>query len=410
MELSITHSGEFAELAVRGRLDAYWSNALASALDDLVRDGHHRIRLTMAEVAYMSSGGIRVLLKFHKQLQRINGALVVSQASEAVRSVLELAGLQVLLRAHEAPPSDAASGRSQQVERDGVGFEMYAGRSDARLTCRAIGAPERLRQSGFAHCQSVRFAAPAFGIGLGAFGSDFDDCQGRFGEFLAAGGAAACLPTDGRNVADYVVTAGALVPELRVLYALVCEGAMAHMLRFEHSPEAHAVALPQLVRAALDLAEVDIAGLVMVGESAGLIGAALRRSPVAGPSAGDFFRHPDVRERLSYSPEHAFPRSLALVVGIAARIAPPPPLAPFLRPLGPGGDLHGHFHAAAFSYHPLQKGAIELAPVARGLFEGEQLQGVMHLIGDDRPGAGVGQSEFVRGACWIGRIAEIATE
>jgi len=41
------------------------------------------------------------------------------------------------------------------------------------------------------------------------------------------------------------------------------------------------------------------------------------------------------------------------------------------------------------------------------LFEAETLQGVLHLLNDDREITGAGQSEFVRGACWIGPITEV---
>jgi hypothetical protein len=43
------------------------------------------------------------------------------------------------------------------------------------------------------------------------------------------------------------------------------------------------------------------------------------------------------------------------------------------------------------------------------LFEVENLQGVLHLLNDERE-SGAGQSEFLRGACWIGSIAEISAE
>jgi hypothetical protein len=38
------------------------------------------------------------------------------------------------------------------------------------------------------------------------------------------------------------------------------------------------------------------------------------------------------------------------------------------------------------------------------LFEGENLQSVMHLVSDDREISGAGESEFVRGACWFSPI------
>ena len=85
-------------------------------------------------------------------------------------------------------------------------------------------------------------------------------------------------------------------------------------------------------------------------------------------------------------------------------------LSPVLRPLGPKPDLSGHFHAAAFTYRPVQKGEINLKDTVRSLFETQSLQGVLHLLGDDRSIAGAGESEFVRGAFWVGPISEISTE
>ena len=70
----------------------------------------------------------------------------------------------------------------------------------------------------------VTYPSATFGFGLGAFGHGFEDAQTRFGEFLAVGGSAAYLPTDGTNVPDFMVSSGKLVPEMNVLYGLRCEG------------------------------------------------------------------------------------------------------------------------------------------------------------------------------------------
>jgi len=70
----------------------------------------------------------------------------------------------------------------------------------------------------------------------------------------------------------------------------------------------------------------------------------------------------------------------------------------------------GHFHAAALSYRPLMKGTIDLNATVTTLFETQTLQGVLHLLTDDRLASGPQQSEFVRGACWIGTASEIECE
>jgi hypothetical protein len=39
------------------------------------------------------------------------------------------------------------------------------------------------------------------------------------------------------------------------------------------------------------------------------------------------------------------------------------------------------------------------------LFDADRLLGVLHLLHDDRGPAGAGETEVVRGACWVGPIA-----
>ena len=64
----------------------------------------------MKEVEYVSSAGIRVLFQTYKQLKEIHGTFAVSEPSEAVRSVLELAGVAELLF-EKAPSGDVQSSR-----------------------------------------------------------------------------------------------------------------------------------------------------------------------------------------------------------------------------------------------------------------------------------------------------------
>ena len=97
MEITKQSAGQFTELVIKGRLDGYWADHLTSALEDVVRGGADHVRLNLAGVSYISSMGIRVLLKVYQQLNGINGALVVSNPSEPVKRVLEMMHLGKLL-------------------------------------------------------------------------------------------------------------------------------------------------------------------------------------------------------------------------------------------------------------------------------------------------------------------------
>jgi len=409
MEISRRQAGDFIDVRVKGRLDGYWADHLTRALEQVVREGCHHIRVNLAEVTYISSIGIRVLVYFYQQLQGIQGVFVVASPSEPVKKVLDLARLGELLMP-EAVPSAASQTMEipRTLERAAATFEVRRLAPAPPLTCRVTGDPELLIGCRFAeqHSRTTLFPDSTLGLGLGAFGNSFEDCRGRFGEFLALAGAAAYLPTDGSNVPDYLLAEGAFVPEVQVLYSIACEGSFAYLARFEAAGVAAAVALPELVDACLEIAGAPTVAIALVAESAGLIGAALRRSPAGEPSDAAPFRHPEVRRWLSFSAERSHTRSLAVVAGVASR-SPERPLEPLLRPVGKAA---GHFHAAAFSYRPLKKGRIELHSTVKSLFGAETLQGVLHLLGDDRGAAGARESEFVRGACWVGPISQITSE
>lgn len=410
MEIVTQQLGESLEVRVKGRLDNYWTEHLRRNLEEIIRGGAHGIRLNLAEISFLSSAGVGLLVAFHTQLKGIGGSFVVTSPSERVKQVLDLCRLSTILLSERAPAVPAP--RKTEVRRFSTpagSFEVTECFPAKALTCQRIGDPDLLKGCRFTaeDCRMVAFPATTFGFGLGAFGNNFEDAQARFGEFLAVGGSAAYLPTDGTNVPDFMVSSGDLVPEMNVLYGLRCEGGFTHLMRFETASPETPISLAQLVRTALETLGAPVIGMVMVVESAGLVGAALRRSPAAAIGVnGAPFQYPEVRSWLSFSTERLYSRSLALVSGVAAS-SECATLQTMLRPLGAEPWPSGHFHAAAFSYRPLKKGDIDLNSTVTSLFETESLQGVLHLLADDREGAGPQQSEFVRGACWMGAAAEI---
>jgi len=411
MEIVTQPIGDVLEVKVRGRLDNYWTEHLRSNLDELIRGGAHGLRLNLADVSYLSSAGVGVLVQFHTRLKNIGGSFVIISPSERVKLILDMCKLSPILLA-EISPAAAPAHKKVDVRRftsPAASFEVLEYTAEKPMTVERIGDAGLFRNRSFAaeNCRTAAYPPATFGLGLGAFGHGFDESQSRFGEFLAAGGSAAYLPTDGTNVPDFMVSSGELVPEVNVLYGLRCEGGFTHFLRFESASVDSPISLVELVRTALEVAGGVVVGIVMVAESAGLVGAALRRSPaVAIGVEQDPFEYPDVRTWLSFSTERLFPRSLALLSGVAAS-AECAPLAPLLRRVGVEEWPQGHFHAAAFSYRPLKKGEIDLKSTVTTLFERETLQGVLHLLTDDREAAGPQQSEFVRGACWIAAAREI---
>ncbi len=177
-----------------------------------------------------------------------------------------------------------------------------------------IGDPARLTGRGYdARDERTWTAVPgAVAFGLGAPGPSFEACCARFGEFLAVDGFVTYRPSAGSGRPDFEHAAGAFVPTVHVLYGLAYPIKRATVVRFEADgePGSASVALSQIAQACLDQAGRDTLGLVLAGESGGLVGAALTHSPVTGSGGLDPFAHPEaarlalVHARAGAQPEH----------------------------------------------------------------------------------------------------------
>lgn len=408
MEIMTTHLGVTAELRIQGRVDSFWAEHLRDAIHYVIEQGARNIRLHLAEVDYLSSAGIRVLLEMYKQLDATQGRMEIVQPSASARAILEMAGLQELIRGVSAEAKPAAL-EVRELSTESALFNVHDLGSRAALQCALVGNPAGLRSGLFRgnDTRNVLFPDSTFGLGLGAFGRGYDDCRGRHGEFMALAGAAAYQPTDGTEVPEHMVSEGDWVPELNVLYALWGQGRFARFLRFDAKPDPGVVPFVEIVQTALSAAETDTAGVALVAESSGLMGVGLKRSVAGLKSLEAPLSFREVRKALSGEPKRWEKRVLAVVVGVAS-VNAPAELEPLFQPIAPGSHVTGHFNAAVFPKRALDDGVLDLRKTIQALFQSESLGEMLHLLPDDSRTGADGQSHFLRGACWVGPIDEIS--
>src|SRR5205814_5693483 len=103
MQITKQLRGETVELKVEGRVDSYWADHLAAAVDQEIRQGSHQIQLDLSQVAFLSSAGIGTLVRLYKDLKSIQGSFAVSNCSRNVLKVIQLSKLEDLLVAQPAP-------------------------------------------------------------------------------------------------------------------------------------------------------------------------------------------------------------------------------------------------------------------------------------------------------------------
>jgi anti-anti-sigma factor len=414
MNIATTQDGPTAVVRLSGRLDGEGALQLAENLDRLLREGRRSVVLDLSAVTYLSSPGTIALQQAHQDYASARGELhVISPSREAADALAVADLLPKLLLASRSGPIELPPDTTRDDWRIPAAlatrgtYEVSTRDPAAELTCRVHGHldPAVRTWVDSSDYRSFEFPETGFGLGIGALSDTREQAAKRLGEIVAAAGAVAHLPTTGAQVPDFDVGLGGRAPKAQLVSGLACEGNFSCLKRFSTSADGEPVPLSELAQLSLDETSSETVGMVMVAETTGLVGAWLRRSP----GIVLFSMYLDVqgiREYLGTTPQPAHPGTTALVVGVVSR-RPDPVLAPQLRPVAPGTDLLGHFHAVAFTYRPVPQRTVVLRTLVTRLFAQQRVRGVLHLFGDDRGAAGAGESGFRRGLCWTGPITRV---
>ncbi len=420
MNIVTTQEGPTAVVRLAGRLDGEGALQVAETLDRLLREGRRSVVLDMSAVTYLSSPGTMVLHRAHQDYASARGELHVISPSRETADALALAGLlpkflltPVEALGHHTDPIDLPLDATRDNWRIPTAlatrgtYEVSTRDPTAELTCRVHGHLDTSVRTWVdsSDYRSFEFPETSFGLGIGALTPTQEQAAARLGEIVAAAGAVAHLPTTGAQVPDFDVGLGGRAPNVQLVSGLACEGNFSVLKRFSSPAESEPIPLSELAQVSLQGVSSETVGVVMVAETTGLVGAWLRRSP----GSVLFSKYLDVegiRDWLGTTPQPAHPGTTALVVGVVSR-RPGPLLAQHLRPVAPGTDLLGHFHAVAFSYRPVPQRTVVLRTLVTRLFAQQRVRGVLHLFGDDRGAAGAGESGFRRGLCWTAPIARV---
>jgi anti-anti-sigma factor len=400
MQIHKSERDDVLVIQVNGRLNGHSANQLSEELASATKEGWRQIELDLADLGYLSSAGIRILLKYAKTMKELRGSFVVTRISDFARQVLEVAGLfELLLPTYHDETNSVRRGRVVSIPEGTI--EMYDLEKSGTLSCQVLGAvPDSTAPLNPSRSHPVPFPVSSFAFGVGALGHDPADCQEHFGTFLAAGGVAAYMPPDEGVVPDYMIYAEDFIPKLHVLTGLFLKGDFVQQICFEMRPP-HTLSAAELVSHALAAVGGRIIGFVAVVEAARICGSALRKIRASG-EVGQTMRGLAFRkEPLVWDAD-----SLVMLGGVATAKGTSS-LGGWLQPWLREPDLLGCAHAAVFSYRPLRKGYLRLKETVDKIFD-QDLQGVVQL---DEEGAAVdreGRSQFRRGSLWVSSVVDVA--
>ncbi len=82
---------------LKGKLDAVTSGSLEQTLMPILDSGSVKVVLDFAELSYISSAGLRVLLKAAKQIKALEGQFVLCSMKDFIREVFDISGFSGIL-------------------------------------------------------------------------------------------------------------------------------------------------------------------------------------------------------------------------------------------------------------------------------------------------------------------------
>jgi len=385
---------------VSGRLDASWAEHFSATFREYIRQGHHHLVLEAAGMSYLSSAGIRALVQVTKSVLALKGSLQIFQANSFVEQTLTMTGFESWLIRDLPGDMPPAGDSTAPGEEDAFRTHRLEEAAGLKLSLPATWRP--WQGTGKEPGVRLRFGNQDFALGIGAPNQPGEDARRQWGEFLAIGGQLVYQPPREGEHPDFLLAEKDFIPEMQCIQALQCSGGMTHLLRFAPRGYKSHFGMGELAEKVLLETGSDRAALVVLAEIDGLVGASLVRSP--GLLEHDrVIPFPEVKEWLSYCGERVHPGQLALVFGLAARQSNGRKSS-WLAASSFYQGLHLHLHAAVFPYQPLEAGIIQLQDITKKLFNGPPPMSLLHLVEDDRPVAGLGESSFLRGACWCAAI------
>ena len=136
---------------------------------------------------------------------------------------------------------------------------------------------------------------------------------------------------------------------------------------------------------------------VMIAESGGLIGTSLNEAPVDGKK---IFSFPEIKDTINFTTEPAHNKMLTLSVGFISDVENED-VKRFTRPLSHGKSLRAHIHSSVFPFIPLKKTGIDLNETIDYIFNNSEITDILHLTNDTREITGQGESQFMKGFCWV---------
>jgi anti-sigma B factor antagonist len=97
MEIIEQKQNDICIFKINGRLDSNTSHELEEKIFEAIKKESNQMIIDFEGLDYISSAGLRVILKASKALKRSEGSIVLCSMQDYVKEVFEIAGFDIFL-------------------------------------------------------------------------------------------------------------------------------------------------------------------------------------------------------------------------------------------------------------------------------------------------------------------------
>jgi anti-sigma B factor antagonist len=101
-------NGNVTVVTISGRVDSVTAATMEAELAKIVHENKKMV-LDLQDVAYMSSAGVRAIVKILRNAQKSGGGIKLARISDSVAEVLQTVGMMELLRSYPSVDEAVAS-------------------------------------------------------------------------------------------------------------------------------------------------------------------------------------------------------------------------------------------------------------------------------------------------------------
>lgn len=348
--LNITLQQQEGQLILHldGRLDTLGARKLDETLLQLGQSQTRHLLLNMKDITFLSSAGIRILIKYYKQNQTNKGDFSLSNVQPQAEGVLKMVGLEQLI----------LSGQYQEKKFTAQNYTL----ENISFHLQPLHQEPGLLDKMDLQTESPTTYRP-YDLFIGR--------TTRQQEFIAIGDRL------------YFET-GHSTPSFPPLNTTGSHGAPSHFITFR--PEfQQSVPLSTLIRLLLHITDSECFTTIIKAESAGITG----------------FTTQSAQLWLTRLPVH---RQKPLLITGIAHLASFQEKISYTEPLLPEATVSGHFHALV---NPSVSDDFQTADLNRNLQQlttGKRPFALFHLTNDSRLPQGCGETHLKNGCAWIVKI------